>query len=138
VQSQRRFRSALTRRLLIAFIAVASVLGLTAISTPAQASVYGSCSISGCSAARSADSTWASMGYPGTRGWYDWPDGQCNYAGGVYENREGELPSGDTFHEFDVYPRPCGAARDAARIVLDDDTGTVWFSPNHYTDFYQL
>jgi hypothetical protein len=138
VQSQRRFRSALTRRLLIAFIAVASVLGLSAISSPAQASVYGSCYISGCSAARSADSTWASMGYPTSRGWYDWPNGQCNYAGGRYYNYEGELPSGDTYHEYDVYPRECGAARDAARIVVDDYTGTVWFSPNHYTDFYQL
>ena len=37
-----------------------------------------------------------------------------------------------------MYPRACGASRDAYRIVVDLDTGAVWFSPNHYTDFYRL
>lgn len=138
MQSQGRFRPAWTRRLLVALIALVSVFGLSTVISPAQASVYGSCSISGCSAARSANSTWASKGYPTSRGWYSWPGGLCNYAGGQYYNREGELPSGDTYHEYDVYPRSCGAARDAARIIVDDYTGRVWFSPNHYTDFYQL
>jgi ribonuclease len=138
VQSRRRFRPAWTRRLLVAVIALASVFGLAAVVSPAQASVYGSCTISRCADARSANSTWASLGYPTSRGWYDWPGGKCSYAGGQYYNREGELPSGDIYYEYDVYPRTCGAARDAYRIVLDSYTGRVWFSPNHYTDFYQL
>ncbi|MFE0387180.1 ribonuclease domain-containing protein [Streptomyces bungoensis] len=50
----------------------------------------------------------------------------------------GQLPSGDTFYEYDVYPRTCGAHRDAYRIVVDSNTGVVWYSPDHYSDFYQL
>jgi hypothetical protein len=37
-----------------------------------------------------------------------------------------------------VYSRAKGAARDAYRIVVNRGTGVVWFSPNHYTDFYRL
>ena len=47
-------------------------------------------------------------------------------------------PSGATYHEYDVYSRARGAARDAYRIVVNRSTGAVWFSPNHYTDFYRL
>ena len=78
------------------------------------------------------------MGYPSSRGWYDWTGGQCNFAGGVFSNRDGQLPADDSFQEFDVYPRGCGDRRDAYRIVVDMTTGVVWFSPNHYTDFYPL
>ena len=93
----------------------------------------------GCSAAASANSTWESdLGYPGSRGWYDWPNGQCNYAGGTYYNDDGQLPAGDSFQEFDVNPRSCGAHRDAVRIVVDMDSGQVWYSPDHYSDFYEI
>jgi ribonuclease len=138
VQSQRHFRPAWISWLLVAVVAVVSIFGLAAVIRPARASVYGSCSISRCSDARSANSTWASKGYPASRGWYSWPGGLCDYAGGRYYNYEGELPSGDIYYEYDVYPRSCGASRDAYRIVVDSYTGRVWFSPNHYTDFYQL
>ena len=132
-------RASWTRRIIVLAAALAAVLGLSALSGPAaNAAVYGSCSISGCSAAASADSTWSSLGYPTSRGWYDWPNGQCSYAGGEYYNYDGQLPSGDTFYEYDVYPRSCGAHRDAYRIVVDFNTGTVWYSPDHYSDFYQL
>lgn len=139
MQTRVRPRPSWTRRLLVALVAAGSLFTVSAVAGPvAQASVYGSCSISGCSAAASANSTWSSLGYPTSRGWYDWPDGSCDYAGGEYYNREGELPAGDTFYEYDVYPRSCGASRDAYRIVVDFDSGVVWYSPNHYTDFYQL
>lgn len=128
-----------TKRLTLALTAVVSMFGLALVAAPAaNATVYGSCNISGCDAAASANSTWQSMGYPSSRGWYNWPDGECSYAGGTYYNDDGQLPSGDSFQEFDVYPRACGAHRDAARIVVDMDSGTVWFSPDHYSDFYQL
>lgn len=125
-----------TRRLLAAFAVVASTLVL--VTPAAQARVYQSCTISGCSAARTADTTWESKGYPATRGWNDWPNGQCNYAGGTYQNRDGQLPAGHRYQEFDVNPRKCGAARDAVRIVVDRTNGQVYFSPNHYTDFYAM
>lgn len=138
MQAQRRSPLTWTKRLFVAVVAVASVFGVSTVTNPSDASVFPSCTISRCSAAASANSIWSSLGYPTSRGWYDWPDGSCNFAGGQYRNDEGELPSGDTYHEYDVYPRSCGASRDAYRIVVDDDSGTVWFSPDHYTDFYQL
>ena len=137
--TQPRPRPSFTKRLIILIAALASALSLSvATGTAAHASVYGSCQVSGCSAAVSANSTWESMGYPTSRGWYDWPNGQCNFAGGEYYNYDGQLPAGDTFYEYDVYPRSCGAHRDAVRIVVDIDTGVVWYSPDHYSDFYQL
>ena len=127
------------KRLALTLTAFGSMAGFAIVATPAaHADVINSCTISGCSAARSANSTWDSLGYPDSRGWYNWPNGECNYAGGTYYNDDGQLPNGDSFQEFDVNPRACGAARDAARIVLDTDTGTVWYSPDHYSDFYQL
>jgi guanyl-specific ribonuclease Sa len=139
VPTQPQPRPSFTKRLVILIAALAAALSLSVVTgTAAHASVYGSCHVSGCSAAASANSTWESMGYPTSRGWYDWPNGQCNYAGGEYYNYDGQLPAGDTFYEYDVYPRSCGAHRDAVRIVVDIDTGVVWYSPDHYSDFYQL
>src|SRR3954466_11259855 len=69
----------------------------------AQAAVYSSCTISRCSAARTARTGWASLGWPTGSGWYAWPYGQYNYTGGTFQNREGELPSGAKYNEYDVY-----------------------------------
>jgi len=139
VRSKHDSRLTWMKRLSLTVTAVVSMGGLALVATPAaHADVYSSCDISGCSAAASANSTWESMDYPSTRGWYDWPNGECNYAGGTYYNDDGQLPSGDSFQEFDVNPRACGAHRDAARIVVDMNTGEVWYSPDHYSDFYEL
>ena len=128
-----------SKRLAITLAAFASLLGVSVVVTPAaDATVYSSCTISRCSAARSADSTWESKNYPGTRGWYSWPNGQCNFAGGTFYNNEGQLPSGHSYREFDVYPRTCGASRDAYRIVVDLSSGVTYFSPDHYDNFYRL
>ena len=127
------------KRVTLTLTALATMGGLALVTTPvANATVHNSCTISGCSAAASADSTWQSLGYPGRRGWVNWPNGQCSYAGGTYYNDDGQLPSGDSFQEFDVYPRACGAHRDAARIVVDMDSGAVWFTADHYSNFYEL
>lgn len=138
MQTERRSRPSWTKRLVVALIAITSVFSVSAVTNEASASVHSTCNISRCSDAVSANSIWASKGYPTSRGWYSWPDGRCSFAGGQYQNREMELPLGDTYFEYDVYPRTCGAARDAYRIVVDFDTGEVWFTPNHYTDFYHL
>ena len=128
-----------SKRLAVTLAALGSILGMSVVVTPAaDATVYSSCTISRCADARSANSVWQSKGYPGTRGWNNWPNGQCNFAGGTFYNREGELPSGHSYREFDVYPRSCGASRDAYRIVVDRTTGAVYFSPNHYSDFHRL
>ncbi|WP_459721699.1 ribonuclease domain-containing protein [Actinophytocola sp. KF-1] len=127
------------KRFAVTLAALASILGVSLVVTPAaDAAVYGSCTMSRCDAARSAKTIWQSKGYPGARGWYSWPNGQCNFAGGTFYNREGQLPSGHSYREFDVYPRACGASRDAYRIIVDLSAGVVYFSPNHYADFYRL
>lgn len=132
-----RTRLSWPARLTVALAATASLSGMVGVN-PAGASVFSSCTISRCADARSADATWAGKGYPTTSGWYSWPDGKFNFTGGQFFNREGELPSGATYYEYDVYSRAEGAARDAYRIVVNRSTGVTWFSPNHYTDFYQL
>src|SRR3954465_14756548 len=71
----------------------------------AEAAVHPTCTMSRCSAARTARNGWSELGYPTSRDWYAWPYGQDNFAGGRFYNREGELPSGVTYHEYDVYPR---------------------------------
>jgi guanyl-specific ribonuclease Sa len=139
VRTLQRAQLPWTKRFVLTIAAVASMLGMSVVAVPAaDATVYSSCTQSRCSAARSANTTWKSMSYPGTRGWYDWPNGQCNFAGGRFYNNEGQLPSTHTYREFDVYPRSCGASRDAYRIVVDLTNGVVYFSPNHYDDFYRL
>jgi guanyl-specific ribonuclease Sa len=122
---------------------VAAVLVGPAVVAPthtnsASAAVYSSCTIARCADARTARSGWASRGFPTTRGWYYWSGGLYNYAGGQHMNYEGQLPTNATYYEYDVYPRPKGAARDAYRIVVNKATGATWFTPNHYTDFYRL
>ena len=125
------------QRLAIVLAAIATLVALVGI-TPANATVYNTCTISRCADARSADAIWESKGYPTSRGWYSWPSGKYNFTGGQFYNREGQLPSGATYYEYDVYARARGAARDAYRIVVNRSTGVTWFSPNHYTDFYRL
>ncbi|MBB4913466.1 ribonuclease domain-containing protein [Streptosporangium saharense] len=121
----------------VVFAVITFLTGLVGV-VPADAAVYSTCTVSRCADARSASSTWAGKGYPTGGGWYSWPDGRYNYTGGQFYNREGQLPAGATYYEYDVYSRARGAARDAYRIVVNRSTGVVWFSPNHYTDFYRL
>lgn len=47
-------------------------------------------------------------------------------------------PTNGSYREFDVYSRTCNASRDAYRIVVNINSGAVWFSPSHYSDFYRL
>lgn len=135
-------RSVLTmiKLLLAALVATTSLFGASVIAAPAaQADWAPSCTHNGCAEALSSNSTWKSLGYPSSRGWYDWPPtGTCNFAGGTYNNYEGELPSGHSYLEFDVTPRECGAPRQAYRIILDRTTGDVYFTPDHYGTFYFL
>src|SRR5690606_30986860 len=130
--------SPLARMAAVLSTVLALVVGGFVAAPAAQADVYDSCTHSGCAEAYDSRSIWSSLGYPGSRGWYDWPDGRCNFAGGTYNNYEGELPAGHSYLEFDVTPRACGASRQAYRLVLDRTTGVVYFSPDHYSDFYRM
>jgi ribonuclease T1 len=126
------------RMLRSVLLALALVAGAgVAAPAPASAAVYSSCTVSGCSAARTALTGWKQLGLPTTRTWYAWPYGQYNFAGGRFYNYEDQLPAA-TYYEYDVYPRARGAARDAYRIVVNRSTGATWYSPDHYEDFYRV
>ncbi|WP_320064183.1 ribonuclease domain-containing protein [Micromonospora sp. RTGN7] len=60
-------------------------------------------------------SGWAAKGFPTSRAWYSWSGGLSNFAGGRFYNYEGQLPTGATYYEYDVYPRASGASRDPRR-----------------------
>ncbi|SDZ10154.1 ribonuclease [Micromonospora pattaloongensis] len=136
-----RYRLARSLAALAALVA-ATLLGPSVVApaqtSAASAAVYGSCTMARCADARDARAGWSGKGFPTSRGWYAWSGGLSNFAGGQFMNYEGQLPGGATYHEYDVYPRRQGAARDAYRIVVNRSTGATWFSPNHYTDFYRL
>ncbi|MFC8798550.1 ribonuclease domain-containing protein [Promicromonospora sp. NPDC057138] len=138
VSEKKNTVSGLVRMLVVLSAMLSFVAGGITAAPAAEANVYSSCTHSGCTEAYSSNSIWSSKGYPSTRGWVSWPNGQCNFAGGTYNNYEGELPSGHSYLEFDVTPRACGAARQSYRLVLDRTTGDVYFSPNHYGDFYRM
>ncbi|GHJ17056.1 MULTISPECIES: ribonuclease domain-containing protein [unclassified Micromonospora] len=137
-----RVRRALAASALVTAVAAAALVAPATVSTrlaePAEAAVYSSCTLSRCADARTARSGWSAKSFPTSRGWYSWSGGQCNFAGGQFYNREGQLPTNATYYEYDVYPRACNAARDAYRIVVNKSTGATWFSPDHYANFYRL
>ena len=130
--------STLVRMLVILTAMVGFVAGGIAVAPASEADVFDSCTHKGCAEAAESNSIWSSMGYPSNRGWHDWPDGQCNFSGGTYNNYEGELPDGHSYLEFDVTPRACDASRQSYRLIVDRTDGTVYFSPDHYGNFYRM
>ncbi|RZS34820.1 guanyl-specific ribonuclease Sa [Herbihabitans rhizosphaerae] len=130
----------------LSLLALLFALCAATVSSPAPAaateaginSVYPTCTMSRCADAKKAYDGWRQLNFPTSRNWYSWPYGQYNFAGGQFYNREGQLPKDHKFYEYDVYPRAKGASRDAHRIVRDTNTGTVWYSPDHYENFYKI
>ena len=62
------------------------------------------------------------------------PDG---YVGGrVFENREGRLPAGGDYREFDVDPH--NGNRNAERIIVEWRTKKAWYTGDHYQTFLPL
>ena len=53
--------------------------------------------------------------------------------GRQFENREGCLPAGGSYYEYDVYSR-----NDSDRIVAEYYTSKVYYTPDHYWSFIQL
>ena len=57
------------------------------------------------------------------------------YVGGtVFQNREGLLPQGVAYKEYDVNPKVSGQNRGAERIVLWND-GSRYYTGDHYASF---
>lgn len=60
------------------------------------------------------------------------------YAGGrEFNNRERRLPRG-AYREYDVNPRVRGRPRDAERIVIEQQSGKAYYTPDHYRMFVPL
>ncbi len=61
------------------------------------------------------------------------------FAGGrVFRNREGRLPEGRSYREYDIDARQQGELRTAERLVVDAHAGRAWYSPDHYDSFTEL
>jgi RHS repeat-associated protein len=61
------------------------------------------------------------------------------YSGGrTFQNREGRLPTGGKYREFDIDPRPAQGSRNAERIVIDSKTGKRWYTADHYRTFTEF
>ena len=59
------------------------------------------------------------------------------YVGGrVFQNREGHLPPGGDYREFDVDPHNGG--RNAERIIVEWNTKKAWYTGDHYQTFIPL
>ncbi len=60
------------------------------------------------------------------------------YTGGrEFRNRERRLPRGQ-YREYDVNPRRRGHPRDAERIVIEQQTGKAYYTPDHYRTFIAI
>jgi len=60
------------------------------------------------------------------------------YVGGtVFQNREGLLPQGVNYKEYDVNPKVSGQNRGTERIILGDD-GSRYYTNDHYQSFTQF
>ncbi len=61
------------------------------------------------------------------------------YRGGrKFENRDGKLPSGGEYVEYDVDPKIEGVGRSGERVIVDKKTGRAWYTPDHYTTFQEI
>ncbi|MEC3917243.1 ribonuclease domain-containing protein [Nocardia sp. CDC160] len=68
-----------------------------------------------------------------------WPPADCpgTHGGTVWRNRDGQLPSGVRYLEWDVNCKIPGQSRDAERIVTGDD-GSAWYTDDHYATFTRM
>ncbi len=64
------------------------------------------------------------------------PDGHVG--GRTFQNREGRLPQDGNCREYDVDPKPASGSRNAERLVVDQDTGRAFYTPDHYETFQEI
>jgi len=58
--------------------------------------------------------------------------------GRVFRNREGKLPPGKTYYEFDVHPLRPGVSRGTERLVVDREKTVFYYTKDHYNTFIQI
>lgn len=54
--------------------------------------------------------------------------------GEAFRNREGRLPPGD-YRKYDVYPHLAGKKRGPERLIINQQSGRVYYSRDHYVTF---
>ncbi len=61
-------------------------------------------------------------------------------AGKVFRNRKFKLPAGEKYREYDIDPKPKakGARRGPERVVVNENTGQAWYTPDHYDTFIPI
>ena len=64
------------------------------------------------------------------------PDGHIG--GRSFENREGNLPKDGSYKEYDVDPKPDSGPRNSERLVVDQDSGRAFYTPDHYETFKEI
>jgi guanyl-specific ribonuclease Sa len=57
-----------------------------------------------------------------------------NRWGTTFHNREGHLPAGGSYREFRVAPSPGTSGAGPLRVVVDDNTGSMYYTWTHYGD----
>lgn len=68
--------------------------------------------------------------------YFDPPKG---FRGGrIFRNREGTLPKGKTYYEFDVHPMKPGVSRGAERLVVDHEKSVFYYTKDHYGTFVKI
>lgn len=78
---------------------------------------------------------WQTLQFVRTHNWSPPP----NYKGDrVFQNREGKLPAGGDYREFDIDSCIRGQKRGPERIVVDTKNGRAWYTPDHYNTFIEM
>lgn len=61
------------------------------------------------------------------------------YKGGrVFRNREGALPKGKTYYEYDLHPYRPGLSRGGERLVADQQKSVFYYTKDHYGTFVKI
>jgi hypothetical protein len=63
------------------------------------------------------------------------------YAGGKeFVDKNGDLPPGGEYKEYDIYPKPPpnSGGRDAKRVVIDKVSQSMFYTDDHFATFIRL
>lgn len=58
--------------------------------------------------------------------------------GREFRNREGKLPKGKTYYEYDVHPLRPGISRGPERLVIDQNKTVFYYTKDHYNTFIKI
>jgi RHS repeat-associated protein len=69
---------------------------------------------------------------------HNWSPPKGVKGGKAFYNKQGRLPRGGSYKEFDVDVKVQGQQRASGRIVVDMNTGSAWYTPDHYDTFIPI